>query len=254
MSDKVVHRYDTVCYDGIEYIHHDHWSQEYPVTCPFGVTGHTVTMAFSVETISENIQIIEDDTAGTNGTYRARGFDYNVSPGPDTNFQILGEYSASYNIRIYAITVVPSTENIGDTISFVAARNTIVGGLTVPVSSGTLLNVSPTVISNMKIGYEVSLQIGTGTIDILGECVAINATGGTITVDNVIASSYPAGTYVLLTVKRLENIKIKTDTPITFGSNTTGSSLALGGLKGTVLYKNASAVAKEITIYVEQAY
>ena len=236
-------------------ISHDLWVENYDsiTTCPLGISGHTLIDKVFLGKISQMAKTIIDDTSDTNGNYRAIGFDYNVNPGPDTDYQVLGDESYSYNVRVKAITINPGAENIGDTFSFVSARNTPVGALTADVSSGVILNVSDTVLVNINVGFEVTLQTGT-TEQNLGECITIDSVAKTITVQNAVTSLFPAGSVVMITIKRIENLKITSDRLITFGGHNSNSTLAPAGLKGTVLYKNSTNVAKQFSVFAEISY
>lgn len=252
MTTRVAYFVRVFCKDSAEEYHsHEFWTDNIDISsCPNSTPDHTFIETTILDQISSNVSIVGDDTSNTNGIYRAKGFVFDVAPGPDTNYKVVGEYSVSYNTRIYSITATPSVNNIDDMFSFVAAKDTVVGILISGVSGGNVLNVNSTVLSNMKIGFDVSL----GTGNSVGECIGIDTTAMTITVEDTISSTYPIGTPVLLTIKRLEDIYIASDKPLSFGSNTVGSSLAPAGLKGSILYKNNSASAKKFSLYVETSY
>jgi hypothetical protein len=257
MLTSTIYNIKVYCKDSLDnIIIHNIW-QDNPIvsTCPLNIPGHTVMETEILDQISQNIQMVEDDNTGTNGIYRAIGYTFDVDPGPDTEFKLIGQQSYPYPMRVYVFTAMPGLDNIGDTFSFVSSKDTIVGMLRSSVTGGTLLEVNDTVIANMKIGFEVSLGItGTTGYQSVGECIDIDVSNKILTVSTPVSQLFDIGTPVMLTVKRVENIKMTTDKPLTFGSNTIGSSLAAAGLRGSLLYKNSSASAKTFSVYLETAY
>lgn len=253
MTDQTVYHLIANCEDGNNIISHNLWSEEIPGSCPFGVTGHTLLDVIINERVSTKIKMIEEDTRGTSGRYRCNGYTYDVFPGPDTDFQIVGTSSLPYPIRAYVFTLQPTEENIGDYVTFLTAPNTPIGVLIQDVSSGTVLNVSDTVITNIAIGFDVSLNDGV-TSQKLGECIAIDTVNKTITVSSSVSNSFGIGTAVLITIKRIENVRITTRNQMVFGANTFGSTLVPAGISGVLMYKNMTSTSKKISAMLEISY
>lgn len=244
------------CQDNLSAIHsHNLWVEDYDIitSCPSSDPNHTLVQKVLLDTVSQDAKIVMDDISNTNGYYRATGLTYDVGTGPDSDYQVVGQYSLPYNVRIQGIIITPSTENIGDSFMFVAARNTAIGALTVGVTGGTLLEVTDSVITHINVGFDLNIVNG-GTGQHLGECIAVNKIAKTITVEHALMSAYPPGSLLLIGVKRIENFRIANDHPIVFGSNNVGSTLVPAGLVGTILYKNETAVAKKISVIAEITY
>jgi hypothetical protein len=255
MTTITIYNLIVYCKDASNTIHtHNIWQEQPGVaSCPSEISDHTVIESEVANKVSSTSQTIIDDTSGTNGTYRARGFMYPVAAGPDTDYNVIGEFVAPYNMRLASMTITPSTENIGDSFTFVANRNTPIGGITSGVSSGKVLSVTDSVLVHIKVGFEVLLLTGS-TLQSLGECLEIDITNKTITVENNVGSAFPPGSLVLLAVKRLETIPIVSEHPLTYGADTIGSSLASKGSIGTMLYKNSTGVTKKLAFYVQFLY
>lgn len=257
MTERTVYNLNVFCTDASNNFHnHNIWTEDLSfTTCPLNIPEHILHEKNIIGSISQNAQVIVDDTAGTNGTYRAVGYVYPVAAGPDIEYQVVGTSSFPYAVRINTFKVYAGPENIGDTFSFVVARNTIIGVLMSDVSNGNTLSVSGTVIANLIVGYEVLIQNGgTGPIESLGEVINIDRDNNIITVSNNISSSFSAGSLIMMTIKRIENIKIMSAGTLTFGTDTAGTSLAPPGLTGTILYKNSTNAAKEICCSLETLY
>jgi hypothetical protein len=197
--------------------------------------------------------IIKDDLSQTCGTYRAKGYNFDVGTGPNSSYESIGEISFPYNVRVLGISINPTDENIGDYVSIVTAKDTVVGVLTSDVSSGNVLNVSSSVLVHVCNGYQITVQDGTGIVD-LGECIAHDHDNHTLTVENNISSLLTAGSYVMMTMKRIEDYKITQGCKSSFGLQTLESSLTPAGIKGTVLYKNMTNTSKTFSMYLELYY
>lgn len=254
MSHIPVYNLRIICSDGV--IDHTHviWSDNSTAeTCPHAVAGHTVSSVEVLEIITPNTSIILDDFAGTSGIYRTKGLTFDVPAGPSSEQVIIGEYSYPYPIRMSTFTIMPSEDNIGDIFSFLSARNTVVGILTQEVSSGKSLVVNSTVIQNVKPGYVISLISG-GTEQDLGECYTVNESTNTITVEKDVIETFPIGTYVRITLKRVEDIRITSTNSVVFGNGTLSSSLVPANLVGTITYQNNSDSPKKFSFFCECSY
>jgi hypothetical protein len=254
MSTRTVFKLTVNCEDtSNNIISHRLWSPDIPSSCPLGVTGHTLINVIITDRVSSKIHVVEDDTEGTAGRYRCNGYTYDVAAGPDTDFQLVGTSSLPYPIRAYVFTLQPTDENIGDYFTFLTAPNTPIGTLTQAVSSGTVLNVDDNVIAYIGVGIDVTLNDGV-TSQNLGECISIDDVNNTITVSNSVSNSFGIGTPVLMTIKRIENVRITTKNQMVFGANTIGSTFVPPGINGVLMYKNMTNVAKKISASLEIAY
>lgn len=242
------------CTDGTNTYTHNVWkdSLDTPV-CPFGITGHTVVYQEIVDTIASNVSTVTDDISGTHGYYRSKGISFDVPAGPSSEQIAIGTHSYPYPIRIHTFTITPTADNIGDTFSFLSAKDTVVGILTSGVTGGNTLNVNSTVVSNVKPGFEVNLYNGV-TGQNLGECYSVDTTTNTITVQNAVTGSFAPGTYVRITLKRIENVLITTTEKIIFGSGTAGSSLVPANIVGTIMYQNNTSSSKKFSMFAECSY
>lgn len=231
------------------------WSVVAPTSCPNNNT-HTID-SNSITVIDSRLAhsfVPIENTSGTQGFFQTRGYLANIAPGPNVTPQLLPLFSRPYNVRVFSVTFMPNANNVGDTFSLIGLPGTDVGVLTSPVSSGNILNVSPTVLTNMQLGFAVTLNDGVTSQD-LGECTNINVTNSTITTENSVANSFNAGTTnVLFSVRRFYNITIASTAPLVYGLSVAGGSFIPQNTQFQIQYINQTGIAKTLSFSFDIIY
>lgn len=192
--------------DGYVYI----WAETEPTECNINA-GHTIDAGLTtiVDTISRAIVSLKEETIPTQGYYKAKGECVEISNGTP------GSITSVIRTRPYRTSLLEGwffteTNQIGDYVDVTAAPNTIIGAIIANVSiNDTVISVSPTVLENIAIGFNLKLFDGVNTAD-LGECIGIDAGNYQVTVETASTFAFSAATptYVQLTVNIIEGFYI----------------------------------------------
>lgn len=148
--------------------------------------------------VSNKFELIQHD-GSTGGNFCSESFVVDV-------LAEIGKYekvvSFPFDINIIRGSFNDMPEFKGDNIELCIAPDTVVGAITQDASIGdTVLNVSQTVIDNVKVGYYLAIFDGTNE-DNLGRIISIDKTASTVTVQTALVSSFTAATpsYVKITI------------------------------------------------------
>lgn len=189
--------------------------------------------------------------ASTNGNFRVEGFSIDIAAGPGVTTTY--DLSYPYNTSIRGVSLFVDTDNIGDVLNVTAAPDTVVGTITSPISlSDTVIEVTPSVIANVQIGYLIKVSDGVNTSD-LGEIVGLDIPNTTITVSNPADNNYATGD-VLLTISRIKNMPLKVVGPISIGRNELGGAVWPAGVAMRTLYTNEDSNTKKLHGIIELFY
>ena len=118
------------------------------------------------------------------------------------------------------------------------------------------LNVTPSVVNSVKIGYFITLTDGVNSDDI-GYVTNINKLTNILTVNGASEHSYLAGTptNIQMTIYFTDHIEIGYPMDITVASDKIGSSYVPTNTKIMSIYKNKSIdTDKELVVYFEYLY
>lgn len=250
-----VYQYRIKCTNGD--IHITDYLTDPPTTC---LDGYSVNAELTtiVESVKSETVSIKDDDGNTQGYYRATGYSMDVT-GPTGSISEF-EIGFNYPVMIYAVTLLPKTDNILDYITCLAATHTKAGvilsqvdGVTGP--TGTTMSVNPTVTNNVKVGWLAHLRDGpTGTLEDIGEIIKVNSPTGTIK-----TSVGPTGTFAsmsdfLISVPRFVDIPLMSDHPIAMGMATAGGSYAPPSVRLKIKYYNHDGKDKTFCFIIEIKY
>lgn len=229
------------------------WGTEEPTTCP---NNHEHTIEESSPQILDSITsfkvTVEASRESTNGNYRAQGFELFVNPGVDTVSTM--DVSFPYPTSVRSTSLIVTEENIGDHLEVIAAPETVIGVVTAPVSvNDKTFNVSSTVLQYLNPGYLVELTDG-ATTSTLGECISIDRTNATITVENGSAHSYAPGSFIRMSVPRIRNMNLLTTGKITLGASEIGGTVNPANVVTRVIYTNKSSQPKTFNLLAELFY
>ena len=113
----------------------------------------------------------------------------------------------------------------------------------------TVLYVNSSVTTYINIGYIVSIS---GTH--LGECIAIDKTNGTITIDTPSTINVNSGNYIQMIVNNIKQFLLKSNTNYLLGRKTIGTSSLPANTIVRINYTNTSLTAKEFVFTIEYLY
>jgi len=179
------------------------WAEEEPTVCPSGVA-HNIdsdNIAIVEHYTDQDVQayIVEEDVR-TGGHYQSRFVLLSISGSGWTELDVSWPIPVSLLSGDY--TTCSGAEK-GDEIEAVVAPDTIIGTVTSGVSvSGSVIEVSQTVIDNTAVGFYLKLDDGTN-VNELGRVLSIDTDNLTVTVENAATDSFSPSTptYVKQTVK-----------------------------------------------------
>lgn len=201
-----------------------------------------------------NLQEIKEESVPTGGNFQARTL--NIIDAPANSTTIVNK-SWPIPIGVLAVYFVTTADHEGDELEVDISPDTLVGTITSNVTAGdTVLNVSSTVIENIKLGYYVQLSttpvaenLGSSTTDNLGEVIAIDKDASTITVDIPATNSFTAPAYIYMTVKMVTDYMIGPPWEYVIGESKIGASHLPANTTVRLHYKNNSPSATKTIIF-----
>lgn len=163
-------------------------------------------------------------------------------------------YSYPHPVSVLSITLTTSSDHTDDIIEVQVGSNTIVGILTSEVNiDDTVINVSQSVIDNVKVGFYAHLFNGTNTEN-LGKITSINTSTLTVTVENGSSQSFNSGSYFQITIKVIENFTIGLASRYELGKDKIGGSYIPSGTNVKVIYTNNGISSKNFYPLIEYLY
>jgi hypothetical protein len=258
MTTMTVYQLNIICEDNTtseRVAHNSVWKPEILEACPNNDPNHTHILTGIVSRVSDSNVIPRNDMTDTGGNFKTKGYQFDVSAGPDSDYQEVGVVSFPYNIRVGNVTFDVATDNIGDYFEAYAKPTSPVGVLLTEVSSGTVLHVSNTVMTYLEMGFHAEIFDGVSTTQYLGECCAKNYSTQEVTLKLPVTSTFPAGSIIFVRAYIIESIPVISGRPIQVGSSVAGSTVLVEPTKDMhILYKNMNGNAKKISFIVEMFY
>lgn len=221
-----------------------------PTTCPHD-TNHTIDpLGIRVNaTITDKIVTInQNGSFPTNQYGRIDGHTQTMNPNTVTTYDI----TYPYPVNIFAMVILPTADNIGDTFEVLIGPNTPIGQLPSAISSGET-DIFLSSIGNIFPGLKIKITDGINTDD-LGEITAIDFLNLKITVSVPTVNSFGIGSIVTISYPKISNFKITTSESIALGElKIRGSGLPAGKI-ARLNYTNNSAVSKTFSFYIPLEY
>lgn len=250
MTESVFH-WRVFCEDGhgVQHV----WSPTQPTVCPLNAA-HTLTSSLTsaVHEISRNIVKVEEESTKTQGIYQWVGKHVTIPAGTPGAVTTIDWVWPDFPVTVLNGQFDVNDAQIGDTINFNVAPDAVIGVITAPTNGTTTLQVSPTVIQNIYIGYQVALFDGV-QLERLGICTDKGA--GTITVKTAPALSFAAMSYLMISVEVVKDVKVNADQQrYTFAKKKMGGKAIPAGTILRVLYTNANGVEKQFNASLEIMY
>lgn len=253
---KKVYQYRMFC--ETEGTHVYVWGDKKPTACP-NVNTHTVT-ANSITVVrrvaENNVSIIEEEpevgNKPTGGHFAARTISLSIP----ANETITESISWPFPISVFAISYISAQNQYGDVVNVYIARETTVGALTANAAVGaTVLNVSPTVLAHVKVGFEITIDDGVNK-NVLGRLFDIDEAAGQITVETATTHEFAAATptYVKMSIHMLQGHVFASGGSVAIGESKLGGSYLPANTPVTIVYQNNSSEDKLFVPFVEYLY
>jgi hypothetical protein len=228
------------------------WAEDQPVTCPIN-SAHSIdiTKTSIIDKRDPNVTQIQEETVPTGGHFQSTVKQMDIAANETKIF----DYTWPHPISVLSIHMVTESSNKGDTVDLLVSPDTLIGSIITDVAKNdTIINVSSSVIENVKVGFYLTLTDGTITSD-LGRVLSIDSANNTVTVEtgssNAFLSTTP--TYIRQNIYMLKNWIIGPAWNYTIGESKIGGSYVPANTTIRVIYTNNSNSAAK-TLYPEIEY
>jgi hypothetical protein len=202
----------------------------------------------NIENNIEHVKILEEQVNyGTQGHFQSTVIDLYISGQTGTTYV---DYSFPFNISLFSSEWLVSKEQIGDIAEFQLSPDTIVGVLTSDANvDDNILNVSPTVVENVSIGYWININ----GID-LNRIVKINKDNNTLTLEEPINNNFTSGSYVKMTIKIVPSWRFTAPGFCSVGESKIGASFIPANTVMRLVYHNYNTTPKWFGISIDYLY
>jgi hypothetical protein len=250
---NTVYRYNAICYDSTtsNNVAHDVWSPGTFSSCPFNNSNHTFQFASITASVSDGNLITHNNTEGTSGLFGCYGFEFDIPAGPDTELVDLDVITFPYPIRVNSCRFIFENNNAGDYFEVIAFSVPPYGTIVSEVSGGSTLYLDPISFSIVKLGMVIILNDGVNRQE-LGECIGIDSNTLSVTVEEIVSYTFSSGTPIYIGFNLAKNVKVSASVPnFTIGETVVSSLLIPTSQNIHLRYKNMTAVAKSLVVYVD---
>ena len=230
---STVYKYRTFCLTENIYVYN--WGLEAPTNCTNNVE-HEIDpdQIVVIDSISSNSVDINQETIDTGGHYRTQAGIICAEP-MQTTSQVL---SWPYTITVMNFSLCTDENSDNCVIEAISAENTIIGALIQNANiSDTSIYVSPTVIENIHVGFQVSIFDGVSSIKV-GECILKGS--NYITLSAPLPQNFSAGQYVQMSVAIVKDFHVMANCSYDLARKTVKGSTIFPGVSITVRSTNNS--------------
>jgi hypothetical protein len=247
MSESILKKYLVTCIpEGIRVT--TDYRETIPTVCPNDKT-HAIDpdSIVEIDIISPNtVSIKQSDSKFANGSFRVKYYDPTFVPGVS-----FFDFKYDYPVSLYSTTIIPTSENIGDSLDVLTAPDTVVGAIQSDLQVGSSL-MSIGDVTPIYIGYMLTITDGVNTND-LGEVIGKNETLNTLRFSKPTTNSFSAisPSYVMITVPRIENMMIINTQDRILGSTILNAATLPKGVVIRLKYTNNGLVPKKLCFSVD---
>jgi hypothetical protein len=230
------------------------WSYGYstienPEFCFHNNTHTTSNTSIRLKRIRNNFQKIKEETVETGGYFQTVSYKLVCPVGESVH-----DYTYPHPISACGIKFNSTPDHIDDVLHLEVAPNTVIGTITHPIENPTsTLQVSSTVIENIKVGFYVNITDGVNT-DSLGKVTNVNPIASTITTQHQTTSSFLSGTYVRIIIRTMDNYTIGFPGHQSIGDTKIGGSYIPANTVIRVRYINNGDTIKNFYASIEMLY
>lgn len=201
------------------------------------------------EPIENVVQVrFKEEYIKTQGNFCIKGLTISSAPANSTTSHT---FSWPYAISLLATKIVSVPEsNHGDVLHGMTAPSIPIGLTTSSHMEGdTTVNVSPTTVAFMNVGYMAKFS----SIDTI-EVISVNKEANTITLVRPLAEPHPEGTPVLFERHLAKDIVLMSGMQLTIGDSTVGGIPLPANTPVTIVYENKHNNQVDFTVFVEYFY
>lgn len=229
------------------------WASTLPTVCPTNSldTIDASSIAIIDSCGSPNVKIIQESGV-TGGSYCCESKSVTIPANTTTS----SDFSWAFPISVICVYFVSDLSHQGDTIKTTIKPDTIIGTITSNVAVGdTIINVSPTVVKYMNIGYHMTLFDGVNSSNLM-RVIAIDSIHNTLTMESpsTIAFSSTTPTYCQMNIINIFNYEIGPPNRYEFGQHSIGCSYLPANTKLRFNYTNKSTTNSKYFVYCFQYF
>lgn len=247
-----VNKYRIYCITESDWV--ESWGTIAPTVCA-NDTNHTINSNSTqlMETIAQNEVFVNTERIATGGNFRTICYMREI-PASAIGDLFTFDITYKYPINLSLVSFRSDVNASGDTIYADAAPETIVGAITTnSLGTTNVLNVTSTVIDNVKVGFHCTLNTGVTSYD-LGECYEVNTLDNTVTVDRVPVETILAGTYFTMSLRNISDYVLSNNQSKILGTGKIGASYIPANTILRITYQNNNGESKRFYIDNEFTY
>ncbi len=244
-----IYKYRVYCTTAAKYEYI--WDDVAPTTCPAN-PAHSIDSSKTtiVDRRSQTVVEIKEETTPTGGFFICETLPVSIAANQTATFP----YTWPIPITVLMVGFTSTGDNEGDILSLSVAPDTTIGTLTANIGTGvSTIDVSQTVIDNIKVGFHVTITDGTNTNQ-LGRCLIINKAAKTIAIETATTNSFNANSLIKITIYMMKNYTIGPAWEYEIGTSKIGGSYVPAGRTVKVVYENKTNAAKTLNPRVEYLY
>ena len=223
-----------------------------PIVCPHGIDHQILIDGIRIANVVKNkiVTIDQNSTVKTGGFYRGDFYQLNIRAEESSILDI----KYKYNISVYSITLIPTSNNIGDEITILTAPDRpVTSNISVVNIGDTSLSVSTNYITYINPGFLLSITDGTKNNN-LGEVLSIDIEKGIINFSTPATDFFDVNSTVCISLQRIKGLVFANDNNIQLGLSKIGSAGLPSNVLARVLYKNNSSIDKNFSLLLEFEY
>lgn len=203
-----------------------------------------------IDTISQNVVAIKEESIETGGHYRCDGFTLSIP----INSRATKQVSWPIQVSILTATYSSTQDNIGDIINM-HSNPIVIGTINATCNIGSnSLSVNATYINNFILGYELILNNGTNS-DFLDIITGIDKINNVITFKTAITHQFNSGTPIYIQRRVILDNYIGISSQITLGRNKLQGTYIAANTVLNIEYTNTSLTsAKNFNFEIQYLY
>lgn len=228
-----------------------------PTTCYID-TSHEINhdSVIELKTITSQ-SMITTDSSPPNSQFQLTTIPFTIPAftGPNPNINILTKVFP-FDMYLWELNITQHPLSIGDTLDICVGPDTIIGYINQPCLSGTnKIHVSPTVITNVLRGSEISISPQKGSSEYPGLITMVDEKNFTITVENNLNDFYPIGSLIKISTYPVRNFIFDGGDRMVVGRKGLTAKLIPANIPITVTYTdNTNNSNDAIQIYLQLSY
>ncbi len=240
--------------DNVDIYMKDNLSVEESIALTNVVAAHDSTVTIAEAPLVVKVQ--EELNVGfTSGSFQSSSFPIDI--GAEVGWHY-AEHTFPMNISLISCDLLIAPEHVGNILEVIVAPNTIIGNITADVTEGdTEIQVSPTVIENIYVGYFFSITENPNDDQYranLGRVLEVKNASIIVEIGAPRAYAMNTPTYAEMSIKVFHNWEFPHEGRIDIGDSKIGSSDIPKNTVIKLAYHNKNGGAKRFVLPADYVY